>query len=66
MNEGLNFATDHEQLKSTHPTGQDNAIEGQWMPSASPGNKQPRIQFRFEQFEKFLSNPRDSIFGGTK
>ncbi|KAH8952741.1 hypothetical protein BDL97_09G100200 [Sphagnum fallax] len=45
MNEGLNFATDHEQLKSTHPTGQDNAIEGQWMPSASPGNKQPRIQF---------------------
>ncbi|CAM6077118.1 unnamed protein product [Sphagnum tenellum] len=35
---------------------QDNAIEGQWMASASPGNKQPRLQFNPFALSEFVSS----------
>ncbi|CAK9273283.1 unnamed protein product [Sphagnum jensenii] len=35
---------------------QDNAIEGQWMASASSGNKQPRLQFNPFALSEFVSS----------
>ncbi|CAM6048709.1 unnamed protein product [Sphagnum compactum] len=40
-----------------YPTlGQDSAIEGQWMASTSPGNKQPRLQFNPFALSEFVSS----------
>ncbi len=56
MNGGLDL-TLTEQLKATHPSGQDNEIEGEWMASTTTGNnKLPRLQFSPFALSEFVSS----------
>ncbi len=56
MNGGLDL-TLAEQLKATHPSGQDNEIEGEWMASTTTGsNKLPRLQFSPFALSEFVSS----------
>jgi hypothetical protein len=55
VNGGLDL-TLAEQLKATHPSGQDIEIEGEWMASTTTGNdKLPQLQFSPFALSEFVS-----------